>query len=85
MTESEKKVLKGLYGAYSKKDGSMGRMTSKKLNMSREEFQSIIRKFMDYGFLPDAFEVRGGKGNSSGWLDQGNELSEEAIKIAKEL
>lgn len=78
-------MLKGLYGAYLKKDGSMGRVTSKKLNLSKEEFQTIIKKFISYGYLPGSFEVRGGKGNWAGWLGQGNELSEEAIQIAKEL
>lgn len=61
MTENEKKVLKGLYAAYSKKDGSMGRVTSKKLNLSKEEFQTIIKKFVSYGYLPDFLRYVVGK------------------------
>lgn len=44
----------------------------------------IISKKID-GYLLGSFEVCGGKENCDGWVEQGNELSEEAIKIEKEL
>ena len=85
MNETEKKVLKAFYDAHLKGNGAMGRVTSKKLGISKEEFRAIIEKFKDNGYLPGAFSVRGGKNNSAGWIDQGNELSDEAIEIAKML
>lgn len=85
MNENERKVLKAFYDAYLKGNGAMGRVNSKKLGISKEEFRAIIEKFKDNEYLPGAFFVRGGKNNSSGWIDQGNELSDEAIEIAKML
>ncbi len=85
MDETEKKVLKALYSAYLKGDGSMNRITSKKLGIDKDEFQAVIQRFRDCGYLPDSFAVHGGKENSKGWFEQGNDLSDEAIEIAKSI
>ena len=85
MTDNEKKVLKAFYQAVCDGPGMMDRVTSKKLGMALEEFREIVNDFIDYGFLPGHYSVRGGRGNEKGWDSQGNQLSQEAIEIAKEL
>ena len=82
MTDNEKKVLKAFYQAVCDGPGMMDRVTSKKLGMELEEFREIVNDFIDYGFLPGHYSVRGGRGNEKGWDSQGNQLSQEARRKA---
>ena len=85
MTDNEKKVLKAFYQAVCDGPRKMDRVTAKKLGIELEEFREMENNFIDRGFLPDHYSVRGGSNNEKGWNSQGNQLSQEAIEIAKEL
>ncbi len=85
MTDNEKKVLKAFYQAVCDGPRKMDRVTGKKLGIELKEFREIVNNFIDRGFLPDHYSVHGGRNNEKGWNSQGNQLSQEAIEIAKEL
>ena len=85
MDETEKKVLKALYSAYLKGDGSMNRITSKKLGIDKDEFQAVIQRFRDCGYLPDSFAVHGGKETLKDGLNKGMTLVMKLLKLRKAL